>query len=361
MKFKFNDIANIKEIPKVNLLNLNLEKMRDFLKYIQEKPFRANQIMKWIYHHFCDDFSKMSNISKKLKNKLIKYSFINPPKFIQEKKSFDGTIKWSFLTNKKHVETVYIPEKNRATVCISSQIGCLLNCDFCYTGKMGFQKNLKVFEIIGQLWNVIKLFNEKNKIKKITNIVFMGMGEPLLNFKNIVMALNIILHDHGFNFSKHKVTLSTAGIVPLINKLNGLIDIKLAISLHASNNKIRNRLMPINKKYNIQSVLESANNYLKNSKANKGKITIEYVMLDKVNDSLKNAEELAVILKNIPSKVNLIPWNSFPESVYNTSTASNIVHFSKILTKRKIFNTIRKNRGKDIYAACGQLNNNFKI
>ncbi|WP_343153151.1 23S rRNA (adenine(2503)-C(2))-methyltransferase RlmN [Buchnera aphidicola] len=361
MNFKFNDISNIITMSKINLLDLNVSKMREFLIYIQEKPFRANQIMKWIYHHFCDDFSKMSNISKKLKNKLIKYSFIQSPDFTQEKKSFDGTIKWSFLSNKNYVETVYIPERNRATICISSQIGCLLNCDFCYTGKMGFKKNLKVSEIVGQLWNLLKLANKNNGIKKITNIVFMGMGEPLLNFKNMITALDIILNENGFNFSKYKVTLSTSGIVPMINKLSKIVDVRLAISLHASNNQIRNKLMPINKKYDIQSVIKSANNYLKNSKANKGKVTIEYVMLDKINDSFKNAEELAIVLKHIPSKVNLIPWNSFPNSMYRASSISNIVHFSNILTKRKIFNSIRKNRGKDIYAACGQLNNELKI
>lgn len=354
--------TNFQTISKINLLNLNLQKMRGFLINIEEKPFRANQIMHWIYHYFCDDFSKMSNLSTKLKEKLKKYSIIYSPKFIKKKKSIDGTIKWSFLTNKKYVETIYIPEKHRTTICVSSQVGCALKCDFCYTGKMGFKKNLQVFEIVGQLWNLMKLaYDKKNRIKKITNIVFMGMGEPLLNFKNVTIALDIILNKYGFNFSKYKVTLSTAGIVPIIDKLSKVQDIKIAISLHASNDQIRSKLMPINKKYNIKSVLQSANNYLKNSKANKGKITIEYVMLNNINDSLKDAKELVTILKNIPSKVNLIPWNCFPNSMYKSSTKKNIFCFSDFLTKKGIFNSIRKNRGKDITAACGQLNNNIKI
>lgn len=346
---------------KINLLNFNYTQMRKFFLSIGEKDFCADQVMHWIYHEYCNNFNKMTNISKILRKKLNDMCVITAPKFIEEKRSVDGTIKWKVAINNNLVETVYIPEKNRSTLCVSSQIGCILKCSFCATGQSGFKGNLNVSEIVGQIWNASKIINrnEFHKHHPITNIVFMGMGEPLLNLNNVVNALKIILNDFGFNISKNKVTLSTSGIVPALDKLRNMIDVNLAISLHAPNNIIRNQLMPINKKYNIQDLLNSISRYLNKSKANRGGITIEYVMLNNINDEVVHAKELAMILKKIPSKINLIPWNFFPNSIYNSSDPIKIKKFASILIKKGFFTIIRKNRGMDINAACGQLIGNI--
>lgn len=346
-----------KNVKKINLLNLNKKNMRNFFISIGESSFRADQIMQWIYKYFYNDFDKMTNISHSIKNKLKNFSFIKAPKIKKEFKSIDGSIKWLMeIDDKQIIETIYIPEKNRATLCISSQVGCALKCKFCFTAKQGFNRNLKVSEIIGQIWranNCLKIQHPKKL--SITNIVIMGMGEPLLNFKNIIHSVNLMLDNLGFNFSKRRITLSTVGIVPAINKLYNFIDVVLAISLHAPNNKIRDLLVPINKKYNIQSLLYAAKNYVKNSFANRGRVTIEYVMLNNINDNISHAYELTKLLYNIPCKINLIPWNSIPFSTYVCSTKENIKNFSQILKNKGYFVTIRKNRGNDIYAACGQL------
>ncbi|UPT14641.1 23S rRNA (adenine(2503)-C(2))-methyltransferase RlmN [Buchnera aphidicola] len=339
----------------VNLLDLDFKNIQLFLASIGAKNFTAEQIIKWIYSHNCYDFDKMSNISKNIKKKLYQNSCIKISNFSEEKVSSDGTIKWITSLNNQKIETVYIPEKKRSTLCISSQIGCPLKCDFCATGKQGFNRNLKVSEIISQILQAKK----KLKNTHITNIVFMGMGEPLLNLNNIITALKIILNTNGFGLSKRRITLSTAGIVPAIDRLNKNIDINLAISLHASNDNIRNLIMPINKIYNIESLLSAVSRYLKNSNANRNGVTIEYVMLKNINDSIKNAEELAYILKKIPSKINLIPWNSFKNSNFISSTENSIHTFANILRKKGFNTTIRKNRGKDIDAACGQLTGNI--
>ncbi|WP_367675079.1 23S rRNA (adenine(2503)-C(2))-methyltransferase RlmN [Buchnera aphidicola] len=259
--------------------------------------------------------------------------------------------------NSNAVETVYIPEKKRSTLCISSQVGCALKCKFCLTGQQGFSCNLDVSQIIGQLWTVSKMFFDGNKDipSPITNVVFMGMGEPLLNLKNLVTALEIMFNKFSFGLSKNRVTVSTVGIVPAINKLSTLIDVSLAISLHAPNDIIRDYLVPTNKKYNISSILTSVKNYLINSTANRNKVTIEYVMLDSINDSLQNARELFFLLREIPVKINLIPWNKFKTSNFRSSSTDKIKIFSDFLKKKGIITTIRKNRGSDIYAACGQL------
>ncbi|HXK00656.1 MAG TPA: 23S rRNA (adenine(2503)-C(2))-methyltransferase RlmN [Buchnera sp. (in: enterobacteria)] len=346
---------------KINLLNFNYIQMQKFFLSIGEKNFRADQIMNWIYHKYCNDFNEMTNISKVLREKLNNICVIKPPKFIEEKKSIDGTIKWKAEINENLVETVYIPEKNRSTLCISSQIGCILECSFCATGQMSFKGNLNVSDIVGQIWNVAKIIscNDFNNRRPITNIVLMGMGEPLLNLNNVVNALKIIFNDFGFNISKNKVTLSTSGIVPALDKLSDMIDVNLAVSLHAPNNIIRDKLMPINKKYNIQDLLCSISRYLSKSQANRGGVTIEYVMLNNINDKIVHAEELAMILKNIPSKINLIPWNFFPNSIYKSSDPIRIKKFASILIKKGFCTIIRKNRGTDINAACGQLINNI--
>ncbi|XZR52888.1 MAG: 23S rRNA (adenine(2503)-C(2))-methyltransferase RlmN [Enterobacteriaceae bacterium] len=341
-------------IKKINLLGINYQKIFFLFIILGEKSFKAKQIIKYIYTFYNKNLNLVKNISKKTLKKISKILHIYNLNIIETKYSFDGTIKFIMKINKKKIETVYIPEKNRFTLCISSQIGCFVGCKFCFTGNQGFNGNLYTSEIISQIWNVIK-FIKKKKLNYITNIVIMGMGEPLLNFKNIVSSLLIIRHKYCFNFSKRCITLSTVGIIPALNKLKNLIDIKLAISLHASNNKIRNTIIPINKKYNIENILISAKKYIKNSKANKNGVTIEYVMLNGINDKYKYAHQLAYILKNISCKINLIPWNKFFKSIYKCSSKKRINNFSKILLKYGFIVTIRKNRGVDINAACGQL------
>ncbi|CAL4042975.1 Dual-specificity RNA methyltransferase RlmN [Buchnera aphidicola (Anoecia corni)] len=344
-------------INKINLLDLDKQQMYRFFLSIGEKQFRVNQIMNWIYKYYCNDFNKMTNLNLSLKKKLNDIACIYSPKFLKEQISLDGTIKWSVEIGNKLIETIYIPEKKRSTICVSSQIGCVLKCKFCSTGYQGFNGNLSISEIIGQIWNASRIIKNKSSKKNtsITNIVFMGMGEPLLNIKNLIPALKIITDSSCFNISKRRVTVSTSGIVSGLKILRNTIDVNLAISLHASNDKIRNLIMPINKKYSIESILSEVRKYLKTSKANHGGVTIEYVMLKNINDSLNNAKELAVLLKNIPSKINLIPWNHFIGTNYKSSSYNTIINFSKILKKQGFITTIRKNRGEDIKAACGQL------
>ncbi|BAC24717.1 yfgB [Wigglesworthia glossinidia endosymbiont of Glossina brevipalpis] len=357
-----NIIINMfnKTNKKINILGKTREELYDFFIKIGEEKFRAEQIMKWIYKRYCDDVSLMTDFSKNLKNKLKNIIKIDHLDIESENISQDGTIKWVLKINDQNIETVYIPEINRATLCISSQIGCALNCKFCATSYQGFNRNLNSYEIISQIWYAMKIINDRNnfKLKKITNIVMMGMGEPLLNLKNLVPAIKIILDNYGFGLSKRRITISTAGISPVIKKLGKLIDVKLAISLHAPNDIIRNKIMPINKKYNIKSILLSAKKYISTSKANKGKISIEYIMLNEINDKTEHAYQLINCLKNIPCKINLIPWNPFPYVKYKCSNFNKINNFYKILIKHGITTTIRKQRGIDIKAACGQLSGN---
>lgn len=342
---------------KINLLDLNRQQMREFFVEIGEKPFRANQVMKWIYHYCCDDFEYMTDINKVLRSKLMQLTEILAPEVSEEKRSSDGTIKWSLRVNGQLVETVYIPEDNRATLCVSSQVGCVLKCKFCSTGHQGFNRNLRVSEIIGQVWRATKIIGAAKLIGQhtITNVVMMGMGEPLLNLNNVVPAMDIMLDNFGFGLSKRHVTLSTAGIVPALDKLGDMIDVALAISLHAPNNKLRDDIVPINKKYNIETFLGAVKRYMKKSHANHGRVTIEYVMLSHVNDSIDDARELAILLKNTPCKINLIPWNFFPGAPYKCSSNSRINLFSKILIEYGFIVIVRKTRGNDIDAACGQL------
>ncbi|QCI21009.1 23S rRNA (adenine(2503)-C(2))-methyltransferase RlmN [Buchnera aphidicola (Hyperomyzus lactucae)] len=349
------NILNISK-SKINLLDLNRIDLRSFLISLGAKSFTAEQIMKWIYNYYCDDFNKMLNISIRIRNRLHETACIFASKFIEEKVSCDGTIKWITAINNQKIETVYIPEEKRSTLCISSQIGCALKCNFCATGKQGFNRNLTVSEIISQIWRANKILKQKKMKKCITNIVFMGMGEPLLNLKNVISALKIILDKHGFSLSKRRITISTSGVVPGLDKLRiSMIDVCLAISLHAPSDCIRDCIMPINKKYNIASILNSALKYLQYSNANRGRITIEYVMLDGINDSNKNAEQLAQLLHYIPSKINLIPWNHFIGASFQCSDINRINIFANILRNKGFTTVIRKNRGEDINAACGQL------
>ncbi|PPI86678.1 23S rRNA (adenine(2503)-C(2))-methyltransferase RlmN [Candidatus Pantoea edessiphila] len=342
---------------KVNLLELNRKKMREFFISLGSKAFHADQVMKWIYHHYCDDFQNMTNINKSLRLKLMKFAVIIAPKVAKEVRSCDGTIKWSLNVGNQFIETVYIPYKNRATLCISSQVGCALGCKFCYTAQQGFSRNLSISEIIGQIWCVSNIIHSRliRDMHPITNVVMMGMGEPLLNLNNVVQSINIMLDSCGFGISKRRITLSTSGIVPALDKLGEMVDISLAVSLHAPNDNLRDKILPINKKYNIKMLLESIKRYLTKSKAKRGIVTIEYVLLSHVNDHIHHAYELAKLLRDLPCKINLIPWNEFPGSLYHCSSNNRIFRFSKILTELGFNNTIRKNRGGDINAACGQL------
>ncbi|HHE3576203.1 bifunctional tRNA (adenosine(37)-C2)-methyltransferase TrmG/ribosomal RNA large subunit methyltransferase RlmN [Pasteurella multocida] len=342
---------------KINLMNLTRQQMREFFKELGEKPFRADQLVKWIYHFGEDNFDNMTNINKKLRDKLKQVAEIKAPEVAVEQRSADGTIKWAIQVGDQQVETVYIPEADRATLCVSSQVGCALACTFCSTAQQGFNRNLTVSEIIGQVWRASKIIGNfgVTGVRPITNVVMMGMGEPLLNVANVVPAMEIMLDDFAYGLSKRRVTLSTSGVVPALDKLSEMIDVALAISLHAPNDELRDEIVPINKKYNIKMLMDSVNRYLSVSNANHGKVTIEYVMLDHVNDGVEHAHQLAQVLKNTPCKINLIPWNPFPEAPYAKSSNSRIDRFQKTLMEYGFTVIVRKTRGDDIDAACGQL------
>lgn len=342
---------------KINLLDLTREGMRELFVSWGEKPFRGDQVMKWIYHFGIDNFDEMSNINKKLKAKLHATCEIKAPEISVKQEASDGTIKYALiLEGGQEVETVWIPEKDRATLCVSSQVGCALECTFCSTAQQGFNRNLKVSEIIGQVWRVAKdigLTGDSTK-RPVTNVVMMGMGEPLLNINNVVPAMELMMDDWAFGLSKRRVTLSTSGVVPALDILKEKIDVALAISLHAPNNELRDVLVPINKKYPIEEFLAACRRYIDGSKANKD-VTIEYVMLQGVNDSTDHAHELVKVLKGTPSKINLIPFNPFPGNEYGRSSNSRIDRFSKVLQAAGLTCIVRRTRGDDIDAACGQL------
>ena len=342
---------------KVNLMNLTRAQMREFFAELGEKPFRADQLVKWIYHFGEDNFDNMTNLNKKLREKLKSVAEIKAPEVAVEQRSADGTIKWAMQVGDQQVETVYIPEADRATLCVSSQVGCALACTFCSTAQQGFNRNLTVSEIIGQVWRASKIIGNfgVTGVRPITNVVMMGMGEPLLNVANVVPAMEIMLDDFAYGLSKRRVTLSTSGVVPALDNLSKMIDVALAISLHAPNDELRDEIVPINKKYNIKTLIDSVNRYLSVSNANHGKVTIEYVMLDHVNDHVEHAHQLAEVLKNTPCKINLIPWNPFPEAPYAKSSNTRIDRFQKTLMEYGLTVIVRKTRGDDIDAACGQL------
>jgi len=342
---------------KINLLNLSLAGLRDFFADLGEKPFRGTQILKWIHQYGVDDFDAMTNVSKSLREKLKQIAIIKGPEVITQQLSDDGTVKWALkLDSGQAIETVFIPEKNRGTLCVSSQIGCVVDCSFCSTGSQGFNRNLELSEIIGQVWHAMRYFGSAKVTgnRTISNVVFMGMGEPLLNFNPVVDAMNLLLEDNAYGLSKRRVTLSTSGIVPALDKLLDVTDVALAVSLHAPNDKLRDELVPVNKKYPIDVLLKSVKRYLDNSAAAR-KVTIEYVLIDGVNDSATHAHELVKILRGIPNKINLIPFNPFPENSYKTPGQKTIKAFEQIITSSGMIVTTRKTRGDDIDAACGQL------
>lgn len=345
-------------VEKVNLLDFDRKSLRAFFTEIGEKPFRADQVMKWIYQQGIDDFAEMTNLNKNLRAKLQARCEIVAPEISVFQQATDGTIKFALtLKGGQEVESVWIPEADRATLCVSSQVGCALECTFCSTAQQGFNRNLTVSEIIGQVWRVAKFIglSPDTSQRPITNVVMMGMGEPLLNLKNVVPAMDLMLDDLGFGLSKRRVTLSTSGVVPALDKLGDQIDVALAISLHAPNDELRDEIVPINKKYNIEEFLAGVRRYLGKSNANQGKVTIEYVMLNGINDSMEQAEELAQVLKETPCKLNLIPFNPYPGSPYTRSSNSRIDRFAKVLMGHGYTVVVRKTRGDDIDAACGQL------
>jgi len=352
---------NVKEVAKksskINLLNLDHQGLRDYFDSIGEKPFRADQIMKWIYHFGYSDFEQMTNLNRKLREKLQRNCEIKAPEISEKQVSKDGTIKYALvLEGGQEVETVWIPENDRATLCVSSQVGCALECTFCATAQQGFNRNLSMSEIIGQVWRVANDIGATRITGKrpITNIVMMGMGEPLLNMKNLIPALDTMLNDLGYGLSKRRVTVSTSGVVPALDMLKAKIDCALAISIHAPDNKLRDELVPINKKYPLEEFIAAAGRYIDGSKANK-QATIEYVMLDRVNDSTDQAHALAHVLKGLPSKINLIPFNPYPGSPYKRPSNSRIDRFDKVLQSYGLTVITRRPRGEDIDAACGQL------
>lgn len=342
---------------KINLLDLSRSEIQQLFVDMGEKKFRADQVMKWIYHYCVDDFDQMTNINKVLREKLKSRCVISAPEVVMQQESSDGTIKFIMaVSGGQEVETVWIPEKDRRTLCVSSQVGCALNCSFCSTAQQGFNRNLSVSEIIGQVWRVAKIIGSYggSNVKPVTNVVMMGMGEPLLNLNNVVPAMQLMLEDYGFGLSKRRVTLSTSGVVPALDILREKIDVALAISLHAPNNALRDQLVPVNKKYPMEEFLAASRRYVAASKAN-DKVTIEYVMLDGINDSMEQAHELAHALKDTPSKINLIPFNPYPGSPYKRSSNSRIDRFNKVLHEYGFTVIVRKTRGDDIDAACGQL------
>jgi len=344
-------------VEKVNLLDLTRNEMKEFLVSLGEKAFRADQLMKWIYHFCVDDFDKMTNINKDLREKLKRQAVIEAPVVVTRQDSADGTIKFVMgLKGGQEVETVWIPERDRRTLCVSSQVGCALDCSFCSTAQQGFNRNLSVSEIIGQVWRVSQIIGSYGDTgeKPVTNVVMMGMGEPLLNLNNVVPALELMMEDYGFGLSKRRVTVSTSGVVPALDLLKEKIDVALAISLHAPNNTLRDELVPVNRKYPMEEFLAASKRYVDGSRAN-DKVTVEYVMLEGVNDSTDQAHELAKALKDTPSKINLIPFNPYPGSPYKRSSNSRIDRFNKVLQEYGFTVIVRKTRGDDIDAACGQM------
>jgi 23S rRNA (adenine2503-C2)-methyltransferase len=346
----------IQNPTKTNLLDFDLPGLEKYFESIGEPAFRAKQIIKWIHVRGFTDFEKMTDLSKSLREKLSSMAEIKPPKIVIRKPSQDGTRKWVLqMDDGNCVETVFIPQNDRGTLCISSQVGCMLTCTFCSTGTQGFNRNLKTSEIIGQLWVAVRELSTENGLhdRSITNIVMMGMGEPLLNFEALIPALNLMIDNFAYNLSRRRVTVSTSGIVPQILALKQACPVSLAVSLHAPNDTLRSEIVPINRKYPLEQLMDACLKYLDNDP--RKTITFEYVMLDHVNDSLEHAEELFRLLKNIPSKINLIPFNPFPGTKYQRSSNNRIHRFFDFLNQKGIVTTIRKTRGDDVDAACGQL------
>lgn len=340
---------------KQNLVGLPESRLQSFFAELGEKPFRARQLLKWIHQRRADDFETMTDLSKALRERLGDIAGVRLPDVLSEHRSADGTVKWLFRSGGgQAIETVFIPESDRGTLCVSSQVGCVLDCRFCATGAQGFNRNLETDEIIGQvLFANRSLPRRSTGAEAVTNVVFMGMGEPLANYRNLLPALDLLLSDYAYGLSRRRITVSTAGLVPNIERLGDDCNVSLAVSLHAPNDELRNEIVPINRVHPIDELLDACWRYA--DKHAKRFITFEYVMLKDVNDSLEHASQLAKRLARRPAKVNLIPFNPFPGSEYRRSPAGTIAAFQKRLRDRDIVTTTRKTRGDDIAAACGQL------
>lgn len=345
----------------INLLDMDPAQLTAYCGELGEKPFRAKQLQRWIHQFGADQFEQMSDLAKSLREKLSTRAEIRAPAAISDHISSDGTRKWLIDVGQGNaVETVFIPEENRGTLCVSTQAGCAVNCRFCSTGKQGFNRNLSVSEIIGQLWMAEFELRRTKGIepgpkgdRQITNVVMMGMGEPLLNFDPTVTALRLMLDDNAYGLSRRRVTLSTSGVVPMMDKLSQECPVALAVSLHASNDALRDVLVPLNKKYPLRELMAACQRYLEF--APRDFITFEYCMLDGVNDTDQHARELIALVKDVPCKFNLIPFNPFPESGLKRSNMTRVKAFGQVLLDAGIVTTIRKTRGDDIDAACGQL------
>jgi 23S rRNA (adenine2503-C2)-methyltransferase len=336
-----------------NLLNFDIEGLENWFASIGEKPFRAKQVMRWIHQNGVSEFSRMNDLSKALRDSLDEFAVIESPRVISDSTAADGTRKWLLDVGSSAVETVFIPSENRGTLCISSQAGCTLDCSFCSTGKQGFNRNLTAAEIIGQLWLAKKAVAATADEPRISNVVMMGMGEPLLNYENVLPALKLMLDDRAYGLSRRRVTVSTSGIVPMIDRLREDCPVALAVSLHAPNDSLRDKLMPINRKYPISDLLAACQRYL--DRAPRDFITFEYVMLKGINDSMAHAQQLIEIAGTVSCKINLIPFNPFPNSSFRRPNSDDIRRFNDALNVAGIVTTTRKTRGNDIDAACGQL------
>jgi 23S rRNA (adenine2503-C2)-methyltransferase len=349
---------------RTNLLDLDRPGMEHFFaEILGEKRFRAQQVMKWIYHRHVTDFGQMTDLGKELRGKLEQHAEATPPNILFDKPSIDGTHKWLLgMDGGNAIESVFIPDKGRGTLCVSSQVGCGLNCTFCSTGTQGFNRNLSTAEIIGQVWVASKhLGNITHRQRKLTNVVMMGMGEPLLNFDNVVRAMALMRDDNGFGLANKRVTLSTAGLVPMIDKLSEVSDVSLAVSLHAPTDDLRTQLVPLNKKYPIAELMDACVRYA--MRKPRTSITFEYTMMKGINDRPEHARELAKLMhridakvqRNNAAKVNLIPFNPFPGTRYERSDDADIRHFQTLLLDSQVLTMVRRTRGDDIDAACGQL------
>ncbi len=351
-------VTSIAQQTRVNLLGLSLRQMEQYFLEMGEKKFRAQQVLKWIHHAGVTDIGEMTNLGKALREKLQAVAEVRPPEIVSQHDSSDGTRKWVIRVDGGGlVESVLIPEAGRATLCVSSQVGCSLDCSFCSTGKQGFQRDLSAAEIIGQVWLAIKSYDafQPGSGRIVTNVVMMGMGEPLLNFDNVVAAMDLMLEDLAYGLSKRRVTLSTSGVVPALDRLAEVSEVSLAISLHAPNDELRNELVPINRKYPIAMLLESARNYIAAQRDTKRVVTVEYTLIAGVNDQPEQARDLAVLLRDFPCKINLIPFNAFPQSGYQRPSGNAVSRFWQVLVDAGFVVTVRTTRGDDIDAACGQL------
>jgi 23S rRNA (adenine2503-C2)-methyltransferase len=337
------------------LIKLDRQAMQDYFAGIGEKPFRATQIIQWIHQYGANDFEAMTNLSRELRARLTEIAEIRLPEIAQDQLAADGTRKWLLrLDDGNCIETVFIPEESRGTLCVSSQVGCTLNCSFCSTGHQGFNRSLKAGEIVAQLLVANRALGRDPKGERIiTNVVLMGMGEPLLNFDEVVPAMRLMLDDHAYGLSRRRVTLSTAGVIPMMDRLRAECPVSLAVSLHAPNDALRDELVPLNKKYPIHELLDACRRYCADSP--RSRVTFEYVMLADVNDGVAQAHELVHLLRDVPAKVNLIPFNTFPQTQYRRSTKETIDRFRDVLIEAGLTTITRKTRGDDIDAACGQL------